>query len=150
MLNLFFTFDPFISKKGQLKKSEIPQDKSLLEGFTREVDYAVDESGRYTAGLSTGWEVKTSALNLAWDDIHERVKDAKQKVQSGEASPVLFFMELRLMDPGILAAYTGFWQWQVKRHLRGSVFKNLSDRKLQKYADLFEIKLEELKNPFPG
>jgi hypothetical protein len=131
-----------------LKKSEIPQDKSLLEGFTREVDYAVDESGRYTSGLSTGWEVKTSALNLAWDDIQARIKDAEKKVRHGTASPVLFFMELRLMDPGILAAYTGFWQWQVKRHMKASVFQKLADSKLQKYADLFEIKIEELKNPF--
>jgi hypothetical protein len=131
-----------------LKKSEIPQDKSLLEGFTREVDYALDESGKYTAGLSTGWEVKTSALNLAWDDIHQRVKDAEQKVRRGEASPVLFFMELRLMDTSILAAYTGFWQWQVKRHLKPSVFSRLPEHKLKKYADLFEIKPEELKNPF--
>ncbi len=131
-----------------MKKSEIPQDKSLLEGFTREVDYVVDESGKYTTELSRGWEVKTSALDLAWDDIHVRIKDAKEKVLSREASPVLFFMELRLMDPGILSAYTGFWQWQVKRHMKASSFKNLSDKKLQKYAELFEIKLEELKNPF--
>jgi hypothetical protein len=131
-----------------LKKSEIPQDKSLLQGFTREVDYALDEKGHYTSGLSTGWEVKTSALNLAWDDIHERVLEAKLKVEQGEASPILFFMELKLMDPAILSAYTGFWQWQVKRHLKASVFKKLSERKLQKYAALFEIKPEELKNPF--
>ena len=131
-----------------MKKSEIPQDKSLLEGFTREVDYAVDESGKYTSVLSSGWEVKTSALDLAWDDIKLRVKEAEEKVRSGQASPVLFFMELRLMDPGILAAYTGYWQWQVKRHMKAIVFKILSDKKLQKYADLFEINLEELKNPF--
>lgn len=131
-----------------MKKSEIPQDKSKLEGFTREVDYAVDDSGKYTAALSTGWEVKTSALNLAWDDIRERVKTAKEKVLNGEASPVLFFMELKLMDPGILSSYTGFWQWQVKRHMKASVFKKLTDKKLQKYAELFEISMEELKNPF--
>jgi hypothetical protein len=132
-----------------LKKSEIPQDQSLLQGFTREVDYALDESGKYTSALSTGWEVKTSALNLAWEDIQKRVEEARIKVLNGEASPVLFFMELKLMDPGILAAYTGFWQWQVKRHMKAVVFKKLSDAKLQKYADLFDIKLSELKNPFP-
>jgi len=131
-----------------LKKSEIPQDKSLLQGFTREVDYAVDDSGKYTSGLSTGWEIKTSALDLAWDDIKLRVKEAEEKVKQGAASPVLFFMELKLMDPAILAAYTGFWQWQVKRHMKAAVFRRLSDKKLQKYADLFEIKVEELKNPF--
>ena len=131
-----------------MKKSEIPQDQSGLQGFTREVDYAVDETGKYTSALSTGWEVKTSALNVAWEDIQKRVEEAKLKVMNGEASPVLFFMELRLMDPGIIAAYTGFWQWQVKRHMKPEKFKKLSEKKLQKYADLFEIKLNELKNPF--
>jgi hypothetical protein len=131
-----------------VKKSETPQDPSKLEGFTREVDYVVDESGKYISALSTGWEIKTSALNLAWDDIQKRVEEAKQKVLNGEASPVLFFMELRLMDPGILAAYTGFWQWQVKRHMRAEVFRKLPERKIKKYAELFEIKPEELKNPF--
>jgi hypothetical protein len=130
-----------------LKKSEIPQDQSKLQGFTREVDYAIDESGKYIAELSSGWEVKTSALNVAWEDIQKRVEEAKLKVIKGEASPVLFFMEVKLMDPGIVAAYTGFWQWQVKRHMKASVFKKLSDKKLQKYAELFEIKLSELKNP---
>jgi len=108
----------------------------------------VDESGKYTSALSSGWEVKTSALNVAWEDIRKRIEEAKSKVIEGEASPVLFFMELKLMDPAILAAYTGFWQWQVKRHLKASVFRKLSDKNLQKYADLFEIKLNELKNPF--
>lgn len=131
-----------------MKKSEVPQDQSGLQGFTREVDYAVDESGKYTSALSTGWEVKTSALHVAWEDIQKRVEDAKSKVINGEASPVLFFMELKLMDPGIVAAYTGFWQWQVKRHMKVNVFRKLSDNKLQKYAELFEIKLNELKNPF--
>lgn len=131
-----------------MKKSEIPQDKSLLEGFTREVDYVVDESGRYTSVLSTGWEVKTSALNLAWDDINDRVRAAREKVMRGEASPLLFFMELKLMDPSILAAYCGFWKWQVKRHLRPSVFKRLPERKLRKYAALFEVDVEVLKKPF--
>ena len=132
-----------------MKKSEIPQDQSKLQGFTREVDYAVDESGKYTSALSTGWEVKTSALNVAWEDIKKRVEEARIKVLEGEASPVLFFMELKLMDPGILAAYTGFWRWQVKRHMKATVFKKLSDEKLQKYAELFDIKLSELKDPFP-
>lgn len=131
-----------------MKKEETPQDKSLLVGFTREVDYAVDESGKYTTVLSSGWEIKSSALDLAWNDIEKRVKEAEEKVRNGEASPVLFFMELKLMDPSIVAAYTGFWQWQVKRHMKPEVFRNLSKKKLRKYADVFEITPDQLQNPF--
>lgn len=129
-----------------MKKNELPQDPSVLDKFTKDLVYVVDDTGNYTTGLSRGWEIKATALNVAWEDIEKRIADARQKVLDGEASPVLFFMELRLMDPGIVAAYTGFWKWQVMRHMKPSVFKNLSDRKLKKYAEVFEVSLEDLKN----
>jgi len=129
-----------------VKKTELPQDPSILDKFTRDVVYVVDENGNYTTGLSRGWEVKATALNLAWSDIEQRINDAKHKVQSGEASPVLFFMELRLMDPSIVAAYTGFWKWQVMRHIKPGVFKNLPEKKLKKYAEVFDVSVDDLKN----
>lgn len=54
-------------------------------------------------------------------------------------------MELRLMDMGIVTAYTGFWKWQIKRHLRPDVFEKLSARKLEKYAKTFNVSVAELK-----
>lgn len=129
-----------------MKKNELPQDPSVLDKFTKDLVYVVDDSGNYTTGLSRGWEIKATALNIAWDDIEQRIAEAKQKVLDGQASPVLFFMELRLMDPGIVAAYTGFWQWQVKRHIKPAVFKKLSDKKLMKYAEVFDVSIEDLKN----
>ena len=45
----------------------------------------------------------------------------------------------------IVSAYTGFCKWQVKRHLKPEVFRKLSDKKLKKYADVFEVSVEELK-----
>jgi hypothetical protein len=128
-----------------MKKEEVPQDASALNKLTKEVCYAVDQSGNYTTELSTGWEVKANALDVAWEDIQQRIASAKQKVQNNEASPLLFFMEWRLMDVPIVAAYTGFWQWQVKRHLKPSVFKKLNEKKLQLYADAFNVRMEELK-----
>ncbi|RMG21459.1 MAG: hypothetical protein D6730_18255 [Bacteroidetes bacterium] len=128
-----------------MKKDHIPQDPSPLDHFTRELTYALDEQGRYTTGLSRGWEVKASALGVAWEDIQARIANAKAQVLAGEASPLLFFMELRLMDVGIVAAYTGFWKWQVKRHLKPRVFRRLPDKKLARYAELFEVSIEELK-----
>jgi len=54
-------------------------------------------------------------------------------------------MELRLMDIGILSAYTGFWKWTIKRHLKPSVFVKLDNKVLLKYALIFEIDVEDLK-----
>lgn len=107
--------------------------------------YAVDSSGNYTTELSTGWEVKATALDVAWQDIEKRIENARQKVLNNEASPLLYFIELRLMDIGIVAAYTGFWKWTIKQHLKPAVFKKLPNKKLQQYADVFNVNVEELK-----
>lgn len=128
-----------------MKKENVPQDMGALGKITKEVCYATDSSGKYVTELSSGWDVKNGALDVAWKDVEERIAKAKQRVLNGEASPLLFFMEYRLMDIEILAGYSGFWQWQVKRHLKPDVFKKLSDKKLQKYADAFNVKAEDLK-----
>jgi hypothetical protein len=127
-----------------MKKEDVPQDLSSLGKITKEVCYATDNSGKYTTELSRGWEVKISALDVAWQDIEERVAAAREKVLKKEASPLLYFMELRLMDVGVVAAYTGFWKWQVKRHCRPSVFKRLTEKKLQRYAEVFNIPIKDL------
>ncbi|MBS1598053.1 MAG: hypothetical protein JST75_07490 [Bacteroidetes bacterium] len=129
-----------------MKKDEIPHDLGALGKITKEVCYAVDESGKYTTALSEGWEVKATALDVAWNDVEGRIADAKQRVLNNEASPLLFLMEVKLMDIPIVAAYTGFWKWQVKRHMQPSVFKKLSDKKLQRYADVFETTVDNIKN----
>ncbi|HEY2581292.1 MAG TPA: hypothetical protein VGI43_05780 [Mucilaginibacter sp.] len=128
-----------------MKKENVPQDLSSLGKITKEVCYATDESGKYVTELSKGWEVKINALDVAWDDIEIRRARAKQQVLNNEASPLLYFMEYRLMDMGILSDYTGFWKWQIKRHLKPEIFKKLSDKKLKKYAQAFNVEIEDIK-----
>lgn len=128
-----------------MKKENVPQDMGALGKVTKEVCYATDASGQYTTELSTGWYIKKDALDVAWKDVEERIANAKQRVLNGEASPLLFFMEYRLMDLSILSDYTGYWKWQIKRHLKPEIFKRLSEKKLQKYAEAFNVKVEDLK-----
>lgn len=129
-----------------MKKEDVPQDSSALVGVTRDVCYVKDVDGKYTTDLSVGWDVKKIALDNAWEDINERVKEAALLVRNGEKSPIFYYMELRLMDLPILAAYTGFWQFTIKRHFKPSVFKKLNDKKLFNYSKAFEITIDELKN----
>lgn len=129
-----------------MKKEDLPQDHSALEGVTRDLCYVKDADGKYTTDLSKGWEVKKQALDNAWDDINERVKEAAALVKSGEKSPIYYFMEKKLMDLMVLSGYTGFWKMTIKRHFKPSVFANLSDEKLLVYAQTFDISLEELKS----
>jgi len=129
-----------------MKKQDVPQDMSALGKITKEVCYATDETGKYTTQLSDGWDVKITALDKAWEEIDHRINIAKQKVLNGDASPLLFWMEKGMMDIKLLAGYTGFWQWQVKRHLKPDAFKTLSDKKLQKYAEVFNVSVIDLQN----
>ncbi len=130
-----------------MRKEEVPQDKSNLASANfRELCYAVDENGEYTTENSTGWDPKTIALDNAIKVIEERIADAKQRVSNNQSSPIEYYMELHKMDLGILASYVGIWKWLVKRHFKPSVFKKLSVRTLQKYADVFDITIDELQH----
>ncbi len=130
-----------------MKKSEIPQDPSVLDKFTTDVCYVTDDSGKYTTEQSRGWEVKATALNIAWKEIEQRIKKAKEEVINGKLSPIYYYMEKKLMDLSLISSYTGFWKWQIKRHFKPVVFKRLSEKKMLKYAQLFEVSINELKNP---
>ena len=130
-----------------MEKEKVPQDKgNLTKNNLKELLYATDENGDYTTTLSTGWEPKTIALSNSIDDINERIAEAKMQVETGEASPICYYMELNKMDLTILASYVGMWKWRVKRHFKPTVFAKLNDTILQKYADAFEISIAELKN----
>ena len=129
-----------------MKKEELPQDKSKLENFTRELCYVKNKNGAYEQVLSSGWEVKAIALEEAWDEVKYRVEEAKKGVADGKLSPVAYFMELNLMDMSTLSAYTGFWAFSIKRHFKPKVFQSLSIKKLQLYATAFKITIEEFKN----
>ncbi len=129
-----------------MKKEELPQDDCALASMTRELMYVKDKDGKYTTELSKGWEVKVAALDNAWDDIKERAEEARAEVARGEKSPIHYFMELKMMNFTLLSGYTGFWKFTIKRHLKPSVFKSLSEKKLNIYASVFEITVDELKN----
>jgi len=130
-----------------MEKEKVPQDKSnLTKNNVKELLYATDENGNYTTTLSTGWEPKTIALSNSIDDINERIAEAKMQVETGEASPICYYMELNKMDLTILASYVGLWKWRVKRHFKPGVFAKLNDKILKKYADAFDISVAELKN----
>ena len=112
--------------------------------MTRELCYVKNEDGNYETDLSTGWDAKAVALENAWKEIELRRAESMQDVKDGKVSPIAYYMEVALMDLTVLSGYTGFYKWQIKRHLKPSVFKNLSASKLSKYAEVFEIEVDDL------
>ena len=124
-----------------MKKSDVQQDKSNF----KDLYYAVDDNGNYTTATSTGWDPKKIASDNAMQEIKERTERAKTRVINGETSPIEYFMEMHKMDLSILSSYVGIWKWRVRRHFRPSIFKKLPQRTLKKYADAFDISIDQLK-----
>lgn len=130
-----------------MKKSEVPQDKSNLESVqVKELCYAVDDQGNYTTELSTGWEPKSIVQQETLKLLQERIDQAKSDVKDQLVSPIVYFMELHRMDWNTLAAYMNMWVWRIKRHAKPSVFNKLNKKILQRYAAVFDIDIEALKN----
>ena len=117
-----------------------------MEGRFEDVCYALDENGNYVAVLSKGWSPKNDAMLQAWDLIREKVDKIRQDVLSGKISPIAYYMEKNIMDIKLLADYVELPKRKVRKHLNPEKFAQLEDEILQRYAETFEISLEELKN----
>jgi hypothetical protein len=128
-----------------MKIDEVPQDEAyMIKGKIRDVCYALDKDGHYTSTLSMGWKPKNEAIGLAWEEVYHRVEEVRQQVQAGRLSPLAFYMELNIMNPSILASYTGIHRWKVRRHLKMKYFLNLKQEVLEKYAGALNITAAEL------
>lgn len=129
-----------------MKKDEVPQDdENLFEGKFKVVKYAVDDDGKYGTVGSSGWEPENVVLNQAWEEINKKVEEAKKKIEAGELSPLAYHMEKNIMDIGMLAQYMDIPKRKVNRHLEPPGFNGLDEKTLARYAEVFDISVEELK-----
>ncbi|MBK7689696.1 MAG: hypothetical protein IPJ31_00750 [Bacteroidetes bacterium] len=129
--------------------NEVPQDKKqFMDGANapKKVMYVTTDEGTYTQFQSDGWEAENLVLEQTWEDIEQMLETERQKVISQQVSPISYYMIKNRMDIAILSSYVSKWQWQVKRHLNPAVFKKLPEKLLSKYATVFDISVEELKN----
>ncbi len=130
-----------------MKAKEVPQDDAnMMRGKWKDPIYTVDENGKYTTSYSLGWEVKNAVMQQAWDNIREKLEEIRKKVLAGELSPIAYYMEKNIMDVSLLAKYMELWKWTVKKHLKPKHFNRLSQETLEKYADIFNITTDELKD----
>lgn len=129
--------------------NEVPHDRSDFKSRSqlRKLLYATDESGAYTTVNSVGWDVENLATKQAWEEAEAQIAKMEEALKAGRISPVAYFMHKSLMELPVLAKYMKKWKWQVKRHFKPDVFKQLSERTLQRYAAVFGISVGELKSP---
>jgi len=126
-----------------VKKEEVPQHGGLTAGC-REINYAVDADGSYSLELSVGWEAKNATLRQAWETIVEELHLVLKEISAGRKSPLAYHMAKNQMDVPLLAQYSGFSRWRVKRHLQPQVFYRLNSNVLTVYATLFRISIFQL------
>ena len=108
--------------------------------------YNMDDEGHFTKRMEANWGAKELVNNQSWEIVKERIRDAKEKVIAGQLSPIAYYMQKCLTDIKTLALYTGLSTWKVKRHLKPRVFSRLNDKSLKRYADFFQISIDQLKD----
>jgi hypothetical protein len=127
-----------------VKKDEVPQDRAKAFQGRKKALYAQDENGRYAIVPSSGWEAEEIVLDQAIAEFEAQAAEALARVRSGTASPLEYHMYRCRMDVVLLAQSTGFFRWQVRRHLRPGVFAGLAPAKLARYADALGMAVEQL------
>jgi hypothetical protein len=130
-----------------MKREQVPQDdENLMDGRGRELCYAVDENGNYVQVLSSGWAPKNAALLQAWEQINEEARETLMLAKAGKVSPLAFFMARGMFDVALLSAYIDLPKRKIREHLEPDNFRHLDDVTLGKYAEAFNITVDELVN----
>lgn len=128
-----------------MKMSDVPQDQGMIDNPNlQEICYAVDEKGGYVLAPSAGWEPKNIANDQAWELIRKQVSAVISKIRAGKLSPLAYHMTKHQMSLGLLAKYAGINRFRVWRHLKPSGFERLTPDMRRRYADLFELSVDEL------
>ncbi len=129
-----------------MEKEANPVYKDERHGQYREMLYYYNEDGTFEKKIGKHGEADRVVLQQAWDLFADRIEEARQKVLSGKASPIVYYMEKILADPMNLSMMAGISLWKVKLHLKPGFFKRLSEKTLKKYAEAFSITVDQLKN----
>lgn len=128
-----------------MRSKQVPQDDSQTYGGHKKLLYAVGENGHYQEAQSSGWQVESYATQMAVDDMQLQTEEMARRVRKGEVAPLAYYMLKRRLDIPTMAQMTGFFQWQVKRHMKPAVFKKLTDKKLQRYCQIMAISIESIR-----
>ena len=128
-----------------MRADEVPQETNPVFQHERKAVYAVNADGEYVMVKTGGSEVDFGPTLDAGEWFAEQARQARQRVEQGQSSPLEFWMYQQRMDIPTLAQATGFWQWRIRRHLRPEIFPRLSDALLQRHADALGIDVVRLK-----
>ena len=129
-----------------MDKSDVPQDNSQTYSGHKKVLFAKNSSGAYESVCSSGWESEEFVTMMAVDELIELTEKAKIRVLANESSPLEYHMYSKRLDLISLSQASGYYKWRIRRHFRPEVFRNLTDKQLQRYADVMGISINDLKS----
>ena len=127
-----------------MKEDDVPQHSNPYYEGEKKAVYAVDSNGKLIITQTAGWDVETEVLEQAIHEIDRLSKAAHERGTQGQSSSLEYHMYHQRMDIPMLAQATGFYQWQIKRHMQPKVFSRLSETKLALYAQVLGISLNEM------
>jgi len=124
--------------------TDVPQEGSATYGGHLKAVYARTSDGQLGLVQSRGWEVEEIVTLQAVQAFEELAANARERVRSGQSSPLEAHMYRARMDVDLLAQASGLWRWQVRRHLRPAVFACLSKALRARYAQALGINPDQL------
>lgn len=126
-------------ESSETEKVETPKAYEILH-------YSIDQQGNWNRIMLANWGAKEIVNAQTWNIVQERINTAKEQVLNGEMSPIGYFMVKCIMDVKLCGEFTGFSKSKVKKHNKPEYFKKLSQEILQRYAEVFEVTIDELVN----
>lgn len=119
------------------RDAHVDFDKHLMTVFVEKDDgtYGAIETGSYM-------------VKNYYDDFQKKMKHfrttALNQLKNNEISPVAFYMILREMGAGDVAARVGVSTAKVKKHMKTEYFGNISLKLARRYADVFGVEVAQL------
>lgn len=123
----------------------IPQEENSTLNGQQKVMYAKNNSGEFSR-VNYGSSAEEFATLTAVNEYKVLELECLEEIKQGIASPIKYFMYKNRMDLPTLCSAIGMFSFRVKRHLKMKYFKKLNDKVLVKYAEIFNINLEDLKS----
>jgi hypothetical protein len=128
-----------------LKKINVPQENNSTLDGQKKVMYGTNDNGEFQR-INYASSVEEFATITAVEEYKELEKECLEDIKNNIASPIKYYMYKNRMDLPTLASAVDMFSFRVKRHLQMKIFRKLNDKIIQKYADAFSIKIEDLKD----
>ncbi|WP_419233820.1 hypothetical protein [Aliarcobacter cryaerophilus] len=122
----------------------IPQEENSTLNGQQKVMYAKNNSGEFSR-VNYGSSAEEFATLTAVNEYKVLELECLEEIKQGISSPIKYFMYKNRMDLSTLCSGVGMFSFRVKRHLKMKHFNKLNDEILQRYSNLFDISLKELK-----